>query len=260
VEFNIDIDPTSLATRIVSVREQIAREWVTDLSTLAMANEKILKSYYDKSATGRSEEECAPYDESENCVPRAEDLIAPYSDNKDRVARNDAYDRTAMMMLSNSMDSDGIGSSPHRKGNFDLMDLLVTQESIHRVLRKYREMRSEREVSFAWLREFYVKRVTTHFDGDQRYGRADDFLDEVLLSPPVMREVGRNVELVDPQRIAEDIINKRSEVYQEWKEIVTTIPQEHTGLRKALLNKHMGRYAQPKTDTEASGSPGGGFE
>jgi hypothetical protein len=260
VEFNIDIDPTSLASRIVSVREQIAREWVTDLNTLANANEMILKSYYDKSSTGRSEEECAPYDESDDCVPSAKDLVTPYSDNVDRVARNDAYDRTAMMMLSNSMDSDGIGSSSFRKGNFDLLDLLVTQESVHRVLRKYQEMRSEREVSYSWLREFYVKRVTTHFDGDQRYGRADDFLDEVLSSSPVMREVGRNVELVDPQRIAEDIISKRSEVYQEWKEIVTTIPQEHTGLRKALLDKQMGRYAQPKTEAEVSGSNGVGFE
>jgi hypothetical protein len=256
VEFDIDIDPPSLATRIVSVREQIAREWVTDLNTLATANEMILKSYHDKSATGRSEEECAPFDESEDCVPSAKDLVTPYSDNVDRVASNDAYDRTAMTMLSNSMDSDGRGSSPHRKGNFDLLDLLVTQESVHRVLRKYREMKSEREVSLAWLREFYVKRVTTHFDGDQRYGRADDFLDEVLSSAPVMREVGRNVELVDPQRIAEDIISMRSEIYQEWKEIVTTIPEEHTGLRKALLAKHMAKYAQP----QVSGSNGGGFE
>jgi hypothetical protein len=251
VEFNIDIDPTSLATRIVSVREQIAREWVTDLNTLANANEMILTSYHAKSSTGRSEE-CADFEESDDCI-RTEDLVAPYSDN----GRIGAYDRTAMMMLSNSMDSDGRGSSPHRKGNFDLMDLLLTQESVHRVLRKYREMKSEREVSFAWLREFYVKRVTTHFDGDQRYGRADDFMDEVLTSPPVMREVGRNVELVDTQRIAEDIISMRSKVAKEWKEIVTTVPEEHTGLRKALLAKHMGRYAQPKTEKE---SAGGGFE
>jgi hypothetical protein len=250
VEFNIDIDPTSLATRIVSVREQIAREWVTDLKTFSIANEMILASYHSKSATGRSDEECAAYDVSDDCV-RTEDLLAPYSDSAGRIM---AYDRTAMMMLSNSMDSDGKGSSPHRKGNFDLIELLVTQESVHRVLRKYREMDSKREVSFAWLREFYVKRVTTHFDGDQGYGRADDFLDEVLTSSPVMREVGKNVELVDPQRIAEDIISMRSVVAKEWKEIVTTIPEEHTGLRKALYTKHMARYdTQPKTEKAAPG-------
>lgn len=253
MEFNIDIDPTSLATRIVSVREQIAREWVTDLSTFIIANEMILASYHAKSATGRSEE-CVDFGASSDDCVRTEDLIAPYSDNEKRIM---AYDRVAMMMLSNSMDADGKGSSPHRKGNFDLLALLATQESIHRVLRKYREMNSKREVSFAWLREFYVKRVTTHFDGDLRYGRSDDFLDEVLTSPPVMREVGRNVELVDTQRIAEDIISMRSEVAKEWKEIVTTIPEEHTGLRKALYSKHMGRYdTQPPTKKEVTG----GFE
>jgi hypothetical protein len=250
VEFDIDIDPTSLATRIVSVREQIAREWVTDLKTFSIANDLILASYNAKTSTGRSSEECATFDVADDCV-RTEDLLAPYSDSAGRIM---AYDRTAMTMLSNSMGSD---SSPHRKGNFDLIALLVTQESVHRVLRKYREMNSKREVSFAWLREFYVKRVTTHFDGDQRYGRADDFLDEVLSSSPVMREVGRNVELVDPQRIAEDIIIMRSEVAKEWKEIVTTIPEEHTGLRKALYAKHMARYdTQPKTEKAAPG----GFE
>jgi hypothetical protein len=41
VEFNIDIDPVSLASRILSVREQIAKEWEADLDVLASANEKI---------------------------------------------------------------------------------------------------------------------------------------------------------------------------------------------------------------------------
>jgi hypothetical protein len=162
VEFNIDIDPVSLSSRIVSVREQIAREWVTDLATIVTANEMILASYHSKASIGRAEEECVDYENSEDCIT-TEDLVAPYSDNSDR--RSNAFDRNAMILLSNSMGADGSGSSPHRKGNFDLVLLLATQESVHRVLRAYQEMHSEREVSFAWLREFYVNRVTTHFDG-----------------------------------------------------------------------------------------------
>jgi hypothetical protein len=85
-------------------------------------------------------------------------------------------------------------------------------------------------------------------------------MDELLMSSPTMREVGKHVELVDPLRIAEDIISMRSIVAQEWKEIATTIPQEHTGLRKNLLDKQMGRYAQPATEKEMKDSGEGGFE
>lgn len=186
------------------------------------ANNMILESYNERLASGRKAEEGD-------------------SGNKER-----AFDRTnAMMLLSNTIVSDTGGSSPYRKGNFDLLILLMTQESVHRVLRDYREARSEREVSFAWLREFYVQRVTSHFDGDQKYGRADDFVDELLLSSPAMREVDGKVELVDPQRVAEEILSKRSEVAQEWKDIATTIPEEHTELRKALFAKQMSKYSQP---------------
>jgi hypothetical protein len=35
-----------------------------------------------------------------------------------------------------------------------------------------------------WLRNFYSERVAEFFDGDLPYGRADDFIEELLLSTP----------------------------------------------------------------------------
>lgn len=255
VEFNIDIDPASLASRIVSVREQIAREWVADMDTLMAADEMILASYHDKTATGRAQEECVEFDEDCNST---EDLVVPSS--SDKTTRPRAFDRNAMMMLSNSILADTVGSSPHRKGNFDLLILMATQESVHRVLRHYKEAGSVRKVPFAWLREFYIQRVTTHFDGDQQYGRADDFLDELLFTSPVMREVNGKVELVDPLRIAEDLISMRSQVASEWKSIAETIPEEHTELRKALLDKQMGKYSQPPNEAQVKEASASEFE
>jgi len=46
VEFKIDIDPASLTDRILAVREQIGREWVSDLAILGRANQQILDSYF----------------------------------------------------------------------------------------------------------------------------------------------------------------------------------------------------------------------
>jgi len=40
VEYGIDIDPVSMASRILSLREKIASEWITDLDVISAAKEK----------------------------------------------------------------------------------------------------------------------------------------------------------------------------------------------------------------------------
>jgi hypothetical protein len=57
------------------------------------------------------------------------------------------------------------------------------------------------------------------------------------------------VALVDPLRMAEDIIRKRSEVGREWKEIASNIPRDHMKLRKALLTRQMGDQQIDVSDT-----------
>jgi len=252
VEFELEIDPPSLVSRIMSVREQIAREWVADLGTMVTANELILSSYYENLEMSRDDEECVDYhdEDEEDCIS-TEHLAAAYggggSGLDEGTSKKRAFDRSAVMLMSNSIASDDRGSSPYRKGNFDLLVLLATQESVHRVLREYREIGEERKVSFEWLRDFYVSRLPSFFDGDQEHGRADDFLEELLLTPPSMKTVDDTVELVDPMRIAEDIIRTRSEVGEDWKEIVKNVPAEHTELRKVLLARQMGAWP-PRED------------
>jgi len=253
IEIEIDIDPTSLVSRIVSVREQIANEWVADLDTLLAANELILTSYYDNLESSRDDEECIDYDrenggdvaddaKGDDCID-TERLAAAYTGegitsswNRKRAT----FDRNAMIMLSNSITFDEIASSPYRQGNFDLLVLLATQESVHRVLQQYRAIGDERKVSFEWLREFYTSRIRKYFDGGQEYGRADDFLEELLATSPSMRTVDDFVEFVDPMRICSDILQTRSAVAEDWKAIVQSVPQEHMELRKVLLARQMG--------------------
>lgn len=229
MEFEIDIEPPSLVSRIVSVREQIAGEWVKDLKTLREVNEMILDAYYEAQADER------------NSTEEDED---PESYEKKVKANSEkrAYDRGAMMVLGNHILSDNTSSSPMRKGSFDLLGLLATQESVHRVLRFYREAGDEREVSFLWLREFYVTRLSSHFDGSQPYGRADDFLEELLLTAPAMKEMGGQMGLIDPHRIAEDLIAMRSVVAKEWRETITQVlATDHETLRHSILAVQMDR-------------------
>jgi hypothetical protein len=171
-------------------------------------------------------------------------LTAPYSSPYDKSFK--AYDRSAMLILGNNLIQDGRASSSFRKGNFDLLGLLATQESVHRVLRKYKdEARStgELEVSFEWLKQFYITRVPTHFDGNQEYGRADDFLEELLISSPSMKiSNGKLLGFIDPMRMAENIIATRTQVAKDWKDIITNVPTiDHAELRSMCLSIRMGK-------------------
>ena len=236
VEFEIDIDPPALVSRIVSVRDQIAKEWIVDLDTLVKANEMIIESYIETSVSNRAEE-CEENGIPEDCLD-SESLHVPNSSQSE--AKKGAYERLAMTFLANSIANMDRGSSPHRKGNFDLLVLLATQEAIHRILREYRDDES-RQVSFAWLRDFYVDRVASHFDGNQGYGRADDFLEELLLTVPSFKTTGDAVEVIDPLRVAEDIICMRTAVANEWKTTMFETPKDHTSLQRLVLDVRMGK-------------------
>lgn len=221
VEIPIDINPSSLASRIMAVREQISREFCIDLDLIRIANDQILPSYEENMKIGR----------------RSED---------ERL-----YERTAMISLTNNMAMQDFISSPIRKGSFDLLQLLSLHESIHRVLRWYKDAGSGKEVSFVWLRDYYFDNVAEYFDGCQRYGRADDFIEGLLQAVPTIRTTGVNVKnkLVDPLSIASDILDMRSQVLMEWMHIVEHTTQDHMGLRKNILTQQAKEWTQETVDS-----------
>ena len=220
VEFEIDVDPVSLTSRILSVREQIAKEWLIDLEVLKEANDRILTSYFERAKVERTKRD-------------SELLETP----------SVAFDRTAVNLMNNQtiFANGSSSSSPFRKGNFDLLYNLCTQASIHRLLREMKNAGEAQEVPFEWLREFYVNRVEEYFDGDQQYGRADDFIEELLLSTPsiVHRDDGK-IALADPFYLSEKIIETRNIIVTEWKDAMEQVPSDHQdGIRRILLNKQM---------------------
>ena len=193
----------------------------------------------------QSEDEIVMEDDDDDHDETAS-LTAPYSDiayeekMKEHTVQK-AYDRTAMMVLGNNIVQDG-KSSPLRKASFDLLGLLATQESIHRVLREYKEAGEERDVSFEWLRNFYVSRVSRYFDGSQEYHRADDFFQELLMTAPAMKEMDGKLGFIDPIRIAEDIIATRTEVATDWRDAMANVATvDHAELRKMVLQIRMGK-------------------
>lgn len=216
VEMPIDIDPTNLASRILAVREQIAGEWVKDIDILVDANNQILEKVSNSSSQ-----------KIEN--------IPTKSDEADQ-SRPQMFERTAAHMLNNNARFAGVLSSPSRRSNFDLLYNLCTQAAIHRILREKKDSTgAQSDSTFAFLRYFYTLRAEDYFDGDLNFGRADDFLDELLQNKPTLIEG----DLVDPVKIAETIIQTRNKVADDWKALMTRVPEDHTPVRQYIFSNQM---------------------
>ena len=214
-DYELDIDPASLCSRIISVREQISKEFVRDLQVIADMGGHALESYWDS--------------------------LRQMREIGDKETETGTVQRENLLFLEFNADSDSdLAPSPLRKGNFDLLVLLATQESIHRVLNdKSRQHRPER-VTNEFLRTFYMERMH-YFRGPQRYGRADDFLEELLATPPSMITVDEGVtSLIDPTRIAELVMEAREDVATEWKALAAESPKEHMEIQRMRLNRIMG--------------------
>jgi len=227
VEYTIDIDPPSLASRILAVREQIAKEFARDLEIIAENGDKVIESYFENRAKERdSDKECKDNND-ENCNDLLENRKTP------------KFDRDTMRMLINISSNQAYAFSPLRVGSFDLLLLLATQESIHRVVQMLRDEGPDSEATFRWFRQFYVERASTYFDGNGKYGRHDDFLDELLSCSPTLKKDGKKVTIVDPIGIAEKVILTRTDVAHEWKQLMLNVQLDHMDLRRTLLTRQI---------------------
>lgn len=267
--YDLEIDPASLCARLLSVREQIAREFARDLSALATMGGQTLQAYWRGIRDGKAAHD--EYDEG-----RASGTVL-----------------LVFLETAPESDSDYL-PSPLRKGNFDLLVLLATQESIHRVLMNtntavHQDDNLEEECPVAamsrsnrsFLSNFYLQRLVSHFTGRQPYGRADQFLQELLLSTPSMI-VGTDDDdnndsnndnaddddsddaaaaaaacLVDPTRIAEQILEMRQAVAREWQARAASVPELHTDLKRLQLNHRLtmdnhGHGSSSDSDIEAA--------
>lgn len=237
VEYPIDIHPASLVQRILSVRGQISNEFIQDLDIVISTNNQILNSYFEHVKSNQLNLPSAS---------SAEQRLQQQQQSPQELASS--FERITANVLSSNMESSVVESSPFRKGNFDLLYNLCTQASIHELLRELQDAGSHREVSFTWLRDFYTTRVEEFFDGDLPYGRADDFIEEMLLTAPSVRDLGVNrqgkavIGLIDPLGLAEEIIARRTVIADKWKTMMSETTSDHLKLQKVLMDVMMGNH------------------
>uniref|UniRef100_A0A7S2NRH9 Uncharacterized protein n=1 Tax=Leptocylindrus danicus TaxID=163516 RepID=A0A7S2NRH9_9STRA len=241
VEYKIDIDPMSLASRIMNVREQIAEEFTHDLKLIQIASSMTLEKYHETMRRARDDEMSDRY----NVPAELSEYTGATGANKDE----NPYDGFMTHLVGNAdlavlfRNNNAFhlrSSSPLRRGNFDLLLLLVTQEATHRVLCNLSDDEDQQN-QFDYLREFYAERLC-YFDGNGGYARHELFLQDLMSAPPKIIQSNRyNVHMVDPLRLAEDILQTRAILADEWKDEVfgDTKIEHNLALNRVFLMKRV---------------------
>ena len=247
-KFDIEIEPARLCTRILSVREQIAREMSGDLKAIANMGQMIFNSYWQNAKDRKNTKQTGTSGVS---AGKNKEESSPYG-----------FDRPGTMYINfDPTDDDEFAPSPLRKGNFDLLYNLITQTAVVQMLQNEEgvvvgEDEIQNRASQLFLSKFYLERRITHFIGSQWYGKGDDFIEELIMSSPIMmsrnegrlgRKDGIDLEIsrmpplvVEPMRIAEQILLRRDKLALEWMGIMQFAPSEHTDIRKLQLSRLTG--------------------
>jgi len=253
-EYTWDIDPASLCSRILSVREQLAREFARDLKTVSDMGGQTFDWYWEKlkrSRDAKDSDDATNWNNNNNDGNQDDDespALSSSSSNTDSPLNVDPTSlrgsRENLLFLEISVDdpTSDHKPSPLRRSNFDLLLLLATEEAIQRVLNRWESMRSEgdltgsEDASQSFLEGFYQEREHC-FQGPLRsYGRADDLLEELLDSALLFGERGA----VHPTKIAELVLKEREKVALDWMEIAEESPVHHMRIQKLRLDRMMG--------------------
>ena len=161
-----------------------------------------------------------------------------------------SFDRQGLTFLEWDViaDAEGFAPSPLRQANFDLLNLLITKVAIQQILNSNpNNLFSENQLSSEnnsmykdYLYTFYNKNYDKYFEGNVAYGNAENFLEELMMSSPVINEECNVV--ISPLEVVEVILQKRNDIVNVWKEYVHDIGKEHFEIRKVQLEKLMESY------------------
>ncbi len=249
--FDIDILPARLCARILSVREQISREMTGDLKAISNMGQIIFNSYW------------------ENAKSRKDTKQTKTGNVRGRHSSPYGFDRPSAMYINfDPQDDAEFAPSPLRTGNFDLLYNLITQSAVVQLLQGEEgvvvgEDEVQNRCSQKYLSNFYKDRLVTHFVGSQWYGKGDDFIEELILGSPIIMPMNYNATenndenmvdteitsapplVVEPMRIAEQILLRRDKIALEWMDIMRCTPSEHTSIRKMQLERLTGVATSP---------------
>lgn len=191
------ITPKVLGKQLMTIREQLAKEWQQDLKLLSLCNAELRRHH--------SEE-----------VKHETDAV----ENQQYVIEYAAIEG-----------EDGEGT-PLRESNFDLLKTAVTHGAL---LRLQQELRQEPtlEHQAEWLTVFAKQHGAAFRPGGAEYSphAGREFILLMMEQPvSVSTSLGGNPRFLDPLSLAERLMDLREELALEWSEAMQHVPAEHIAL------------------------------
>jgi len=276
VEYSLDIRPASLVQRLLGVRMQLANEFENDLDIVRIVDGMIMKSYFSR--LKKEQQQYDDDDDDDDDVLEGEEKVGTSSSST--TTTSFAFDRISDDILTNFTEYQSLGSSsssssstPFRRGNFDLLYSLCTQAACHRLLRELQQSSSSSSnyddtknnnyndnATYQWFKKFYIENVPIYFDGDQKFGRADEYLNALLNTPPSLIEMSPSslspsdydYGLIDPLQITQRIITIRSAIANEWQGMMREVTNDHGILNDVLFRVMMGRSLDESENVDDS--------
>ncbi|GMH97512.1 hypothetical protein TrST_g9260 [Triparma strigata] len=172
VDFNIDVNPLQLASRLLKIREQVRKEIEHDLQVIIEWESIIMSSY------------------TSNLKDKTTEI---FSKLDYRALEND-YVQTS-------------GQSPLRISTFDLLLNLVTHHSVVNLLEK-----SSDSSSSAFLKEYYNERIHWFNGPQPYDRSHDFLTGIFTTSPTVSKSESGKMELTDTRMVGEAVLKERSRV------------------------------------------------
>ena len=211
VEIETKITPRSLVTSLLQIREQLAKEWSLDLTLIKASAGTIWSSRREMLSEARRAEE------------GGKDVSQAEEGGKDVTFLRMGTAPLVMVMPE--------GSTPLRTGTFDLLTTLTTHTACLALLAELRGKGEASAKDYLFLMQFYEARLG-FFEGEQNYGRGEDFLEELMLQPTTVS--------LAPLELARRLLDIRSDFCDEWKDDLLSVElSQHSEVRKKLLDKRM---------------------
>ena len=266
-DYTWDLDPMSLCSRILSVREQLSKEFAKDLQAVSDMGGQTFDWYWERLKNSRNSNNNSDSDNNSE----GSETSQPFTESSSLKGS-----RENLLFLEINVDDPTLDHkpSPLRRSNFDLLVLLATEEAIHRVLNRWERKRSEGDLigaehaSHVFLEEFYQERQDFFHGPLPSYGKADDLLEELLDSALLFKDTTTSSSttmdgvtepesdpssgVVHPTKIAELVLKERERVALDWMEIAKKAPMHHMRIQKLRLEKIMSPSSTSSSTTTST--------
>uniref|UniRef100_A0A7S4BIS2 Uncharacterized protein n=3 Tax=Chrysotila carterae TaxID=13221 RepID=A0A7S4BIS2_CHRCT len=220
-EYQTILEPRRIARGLLSIRQQIADEWMKDISIIAAEGEYLRACHQD-----------------DVCSVEVDSFLTVNTTDV-KVLEDPAAPLPPALMAASTQAFNSWNlpdSSPFRSANFDLLQRALTREAALAAMKSLARRGDEHAANAEFLRARLV-RWSPRFEEPKRRQMAGLFLTELLHeSPTIQRRDGKAL-FTDPSLVAAEVLEQRLRIATRWQEAVSQTADKQADVLREDLNE-----------------------